>query len=110
MTYVLALLATLLAWGGTTRRGENGAGADGGVTIPVGPVEADRSAIPLPPVTRARGEHPPLVVIDPGHGGRDPGATSPFGVVEKDVTLALARRMRDELASSGRVRVALTRD
>jgi N-acetylmuramoyl-L-alanine amidase len=51
-----------------------------------------------------------LVVIDPGHGGRDPGATSPFGVIEKEVTLALARRMRDELAASGRVRVALTRD
>ena len=109
MTYVLALLATLLAWGGTTRPGEGGSDADGGVTIPIGPVEADRSSLPLPSVTRARGEHPPLVVIDPGHGGRDPGATSPFGVVEKDVTLALARRMRDELAASGRVRVALTR-
>ena len=61
--------------------------------------------------TRARGSNPPLVVIDPGHGGRDPGAASPFGEArEKDITLALARAVRDDLAASGRVRVALTRD
>jgi N-acetylmuramoyl-L-alanine amidase len=109
MTYVLALLASLLAWDGLTRSGDGAAGG-GSVTIPIAPDEAERASLPLPPVTRARGEHPPLVVIDPGHGGRDPGASSPFGVVEKDITLALARRMRDELAASGRVRVALTRD
>ena len=108
MTYVLALLASLLASGGLSR--PPGGEAGGGVTIPIGPAEEDRSSLPLPPVTQARGENPPLVVIDPGHGGRDPGATSPFGVIEKDITLALARRMRDELAASGRVRVALTRD
>lgn len=57
----------------------------------------------------ARGR--PIVVIDPGHGGRDPGATSVSGqVVEKDLTLALARELRDELVKRGRVRVAMTRD
>ena len=62
-------------------------------------------------MTSARGANPPLVVIDPGHGGHDPGAPSPFGEArEKDITLALARAIRDELARSGRVRVALTRD
>ena len=65
----------------------------------------------LPAVTPARGANPPLVVIDPGHGGRDPGAPSAMpGVREKDVTLALAKALRDELAASGRVRVALTRE
>jgi len=53
----------------------------------------------------------PLVVIDAGHGGVDPGAISPVdGRREKDVTLRIARAIRDELLRSGRVRVALTRD
>ena len=51
----------------------------------------------------------PLIVIDAGHGGFDPGASAP-GVIEKDVTLALARALRDELLERGGVRVALTRD
>lgn len=53
----------------------------------------------------------PLVVIDPGHGGRDPGAMAADGkTLEKDVTLAVARAIRDALVKSGRVRVALTRE
>ncbi len=53
----------------------------------------------------------PLVVIDAGHGGHDPGAVSPHGGMrEKDVTLAIARTIRAELLKTGRVRVALTRD
>ncbi|MEQ7873269.1 N-acetylmuramoyl-L-alanine amidase [Sphingomonas sp. ASV193] len=53
----------------------------------------------------------PIVVIDPGHGGRDPGATGVSGAVhEKDLTLAAARELRDRLVADGRVRVALTRD
>jgi N-acetylmuramoyl-L-alanine amidase len=53
----------------------------------------------------------PIVVIDAGHGGSDPGATSVSGQVhEKDLTLALARELRDALVERGRVRVAMTRD
>jgi N-acetylmuramoyl-L-alanine amidase len=53
----------------------------------------------------------PIVVIDAGHGGTDPGATSVSGQVrEKDLTLALARELRDALVQRGRVRVAMTRD
>jgi N-acetylmuramoyl-L-alanine amidase len=53
----------------------------------------------------------PIVVIDAGHGGRDPGARSVSGAVaEKDLTLALARELRDKLVERRRVRVALTRD
>ena len=66
-------------------------------------------AAPLP---RVRGDDlRPLVVIDPGHGGFDPGAINPLtGLREKDVTLKIAKAIRDELLASGRVRVALTRD
>lgn len=53
----------------------------------------------------------PLVVIDAGHGGHDPGAISPHtGNREKDITLAIAKTVRSELLKTGRVRVALTRD
>ncbi len=53
----------------------------------------------------------PIVVIDAGHGGRDPGAVSVSGEVnEKQLTLELARALSDELVKRGRVRVALTRD
>lgn len=52
----------------------------------------------------------PLVVVDAGHGGHDPGAMSADGLQEKDLTLKVARAIRDELVASGRVRVALTRE
>lgn len=52
----------------------------------------------------------PLVVIDAGHGGHDPGSSSADDSErEKTIALAIARAIRDELVESGRVRVALTR-
>jgi N-acetylmuramoyl-L-alanine amidase len=82
----------------------------GEVTVAIGPTSS--GARPDDPViTGSRIPGRPLVVIDAGHGGRDGGATSPHnGRVEKDVTLELARKIRDELVRSGKVRVALTRD
>jgi N-acetylmuramoyl-L-alanine amidase len=51
----------------------------------------------------------PLIVIDPGHGGRDPGAIGTTGTQEKTVTLAAALELRRQLEATGRYRVALTR-
>ncbi|HSR72722.1 MAG TPA: N-acetylmuramoyl-L-alanine amidase, partial [Kiloniellales bacterium] len=49
------------------------------------------------------------IVVDPGHGGFDPGATSLSGVPEKDITLAYAKELERQLAASGRFDVVLTR-
>ena len=51
----------------------------------------------------------PLIVIDPGHGGKDPGASSKDGLHEKDITLAVALALRDQLLGTERYDVALTR-
>jgi N-acetylmuramoyl-L-alanine amidase len=50
-----------------------------------------------------------MIVIDAGHGGVDPGALG-NGVMEKNITLAVALALKKELLASGRYRVALTRD
>ncbi len=50
------------------------------------------------------------VVIDPGHGGEDPGAVGRAGTYEKNVTLAIGRRLRDMIVADSKLRVAMTRD
>lgn len=67
----------------------------------------------LPPVQGPLDASRPLVVIDAGHGGHDPGAQSDASgkpLREKDLTLALALALRDQLLANGGVRVALTRE
>lgn len=51
-----------------------------------------------------------VVVIDAGHGGEDPGASGSRGIREKDVVLAIARRLHDELERQPGIRPVLTRD
>ncbi len=68
-------------------------------TIPVNPV----------PPGGAQGQKP-LVVIDPGHGGVDPGAIGRDGTLEKEIVLEVAQRLAEELRALGKYRVKMTRD
>lgn len=65
--------------------------------------------VPLPGIHGPKDVSTPLVVIDAGHGGRDPGATG-HGYREKDITLGLALALKDALVEQGGIRVALTRE
>ncbi|MEQ1670509.1 MAG: N-acetylmuramoyl-L-alanine amidase [Hyphomicrobium sp.] len=61
------------------------------------------------PKQRAAKAFKPIIVLDPGHGGMDSGATK-FGTVEKDVVLAFAHVLREQLEATGRYKVLMTRD
>jgi N-acetylmuramoyl-L-alanine amidase len=61
-------------------------------------------------ITDDRGEKVKVVVIDAGHGGRDPGAIGPGGVQEKDIALAIAKSLRDIIKKESDITVFLTRE
>ncbi len=52
----------------------------------------------------------PLVAIDAGHGGTDPGTIGRSGILEKHLTIAVARRLRAALDATGRYRTVMTRE
>jgi N-acetylmuramoyl-L-alanine amidase len=100
---------------------------DGEGEIPVPRAEAASpsppSAPPAAPAATARAEreapgspepsprrHRVRVMIDPGHGGKDPGAIGPTGLKEKDVVLAIGRMVREKLSRTGEYDVRMTRD
>jgi N-acetylmuramoyl-L-alanine amidase len=73
----------------------------GAVTLQVVP-KAEAAPAPPPPAK-------PLIVIDPGHGGIDPGALG-SNAMEKNITLAVGKQLRQKLLATGRFRVVMTRD
>ncbi len=65
--------------------------------------------IPRPAPTAAPERHKPLIVLDPGHGGVDPGAIGKSGIKEKRITLRAAKIVAEHLRTTGRYDVKLTR-
>ncbi len=65
-------------------------------------------SLPIP-IHRVRGLSIRKVVIDPGHGGKDPGAIGPNGVMEKNITLRIGRMLAEKLRAMG-LQVIMTRD
>jgi N-acetylmuramoyl-L-alanine amidase len=72
--------------------------------------QASPAAPPPPPRPPAEAPSVRTVVIDPGHGGDEVGAKGPAGSLEKDVTLAIARKLRAYLVNTLGYQVFLTRD
>lgn len=90
--HLLAALAGLTAFGL--------GGADAWAKTPA--PKSVKKPTPLP--------RPKLIFLDPGHGGRDPGAQGIRGTQEKTVVMAIARELQRELLAGGRYRVLLTRN
>jgi N-acetylmuramoyl-L-alanine amidase len=100
----------------------NEVAVEGGVTrIVLEMFAAGASATPTPDVPEAAADPPvafdptPVsairtVVLDPGHGGDDNGATGTGGTFEKDITLSVARRLKGTIEARLGIRVLLTRD
>lgn len=72
------------------------------------PLEPPRTALLAPP--KPKTDARPTIVIDPGHGGIDPGAHSRRGLEEKRIALTYARELKRQLEATRRFRVVLTRD
>jgi N-acetylmuramoyl-L-alanine amidase len=69
------------------------------------------AAVPPPPavVPDPKADKRPVIVLDPGHGGIDPGARTPTGALEKEIVLAFTERLKKHLEAGGRYRVVMTR-
>jgi N-acetylmuramoyl-L-alanine amidase len=76
-------------------------------TLKPTPDAAKPKAVAAKPV---REDGKKVIVIDPGHGGIDPGALSPAKTLEKDVVLAFAKDLKERMDGDGRHHVVLTRD
>jgi N-acetylmuramoyl-L-alanine amidase len=88
-----------------------------GAPAAAAPASAPAVQTPAPPpaapptqAERQRVDRLVIVALDPGHGGEDPGAIGPSGLREKDVVLAVALQLRDQLNAQPGMRVMMTRD
>ncbi|MEO8384300.1 MAG: N-acetylmuramoyl-L-alanine amidase [Betaproteobacteria bacterium] len=84
-----------------------------GVSIFAGDSSFDRPTKPnnAPGIVSGRKQpRPIIVVLDPGHGGEDPGAIGRRGTREKDIVLVIAKLLKGKLHDDSNFRIALTRD
>jgi N-acetylmuramoyl-L-alanine amidase len=89
------------------------AGAQG--SLPAAPPSSPPNAPSVPPqmnccAAPAKVKRMVTIALDPGHGGEDPGATGATGAREKDIVLAIAKRLKAKLEELPNFRVMLTRD
>jgi N-acetylmuramoyl-L-alanine amidase len=70
----------------------------------------EKASLPIPQAPVRPADAKPIVVLDPGHGGVDPGTSSASGVTEKEVVLQFAKELRAKLLATGRYEVYLTRE
>ncbi len=70
--------------------------------------KADKGPVPAP--DKPRVARLATIVIDPGHGGEDPGARGRLGSREKDITLTISRRLKELIDAEPDMRAVLTRD
>ena len=80
-----------------------------GIAVGIGPTGSTRAQPPAKGKAQHPRTHPRVVALDPGHGGVDPGAISPHGLYEKNLTLPTARELARQLEATGRYRAVLTR-
>ncbi len=79
---------------------------------------ASKNGVPLPPSNAIRPRQnktntvirKPIVILDPGHGGIDPGAVGRNKVYEKNVVLSIARELKRQLLDTGKYKVYMTRN
>lgn len=112
----LIVIAPVAALAGAAIVGRSAGWFDVGAAMPGAFDYVQRIELPdggalvgLPAISGPPDASRPLVVIDAGHGGHDPGAGLP-PIQEKQLTLMLAKALREELLKEGGIRVALTRD
>ncbi len=86
----------------------------GTLDIETDSTSAGKNNTPVPPSNEYRPTQKtaekPLIILDPGHGGVDPGALGPSKFHEKNVVLALGKELKRQLLATGRYRVLMTRE